>query len=89
MNAPGAPGFYLLNFGHYTEDPDSAKTPIVITTRSGRRFSRMIFGALFPMGAAYGKAEEVKETEDRSKSGRECRISDTRVRLFGDNLAVV
>jgi calcium/calmodulin dependent protein kinase II association protein len=31
----------------------------------------------------------VKETEDPSKSGRGCRISDPRVRLFGDNLAVV
>ena len=47
------------------------------------------FWGTLPDGAAYGKAEEVKETEDPSKSGRECRISDTRVRLFGDNLAVV
>ena len=36
------------------------------------------FWGTLPDGAAYGKAEEVKETEDPSKSGRECRISDTR-----------
>ena len=47
------------------------------------------FWGTLPDGSAYGKAEEVKETEDPSKSGRECRISDTRVRLFGDKLAVV
>ena len=47
------------------------------------------FWGTLPDGTGYGKAEEVKETEDPSKSGRECRISDTRVRLFGDNLAVV
>jgi hypothetical protein len=40
-------------------------------------------------GTQYGKAEEVKATQDRSTSARECRISDTKVRLFGDDLAVV
>lgn len=47
------------------------------------------FWGTLPDGTAYGKAEEVKETEDPSKSGSDCRISDTRVRLFGDSLAVV
>ena len=46
------------------------------------------FWGTLPDGTGYGKAEEVKETEDPSKSGRECRISDTKVRLFGDNLAI-
>jgi hypothetical protein len=40
-------------------------------------------------GTQYGKAEEVKATQDRSTSARECRITDTKVRLFGDSLAVV
>lgn len=40
-------------------------------------------------GTQYGKAEEVKATQDRSTSARECRISDTKVRLFGGSLAVV
>lgn len=40
-------------------------------------------------GTQYGKAEEVRATQDRSTSVRECRITDTKVRLFGDSLAVV
>ena len=33
------------------------------------------FWGTLPDGTDYGKAEEVKETKDPSKSGRECRIS--------------
>jgi len=40
-------------------------------------------------GTQYGKAEEVKATQDSSTSARECRINDTKVRLFGNDLAVV
>jgi hypothetical protein len=40
-------------------------------------------------GSQYGKAEEVKATQDKSRPARECKISDTKVRLFGDNLAIV
>jgi hypothetical protein len=40
-------------------------------------------------GSQYGKMEEVRATQDKSKPTRECKISDTKVRLFGDNLAVV
>src|SRR5262247_2619697 len=47
------------------------------------------FLGTLPDGTQYGKDEEVRETEDPSKSARACRVSDTRVRLFGDNLAIV
>jgi hypothetical protein len=47
------------------------------------------FWGTAPDGTMYGKAEEVKDTADSSKSARECHISDTKVRLFGDNLAMV
>lgn len=40
-------------------------------------------------GSQYGKAEEVKATQDTSKSAQDCKISDTKVRFVGDNLAVV
>jgi hypothetical protein len=40
-------------------------------------------------GSQYDKAEEVKATQDTSKSAKDCRISDTKVRLVDDNLAVV
>jgi len=47
------------------------------------------FLGTLPDGTQYGKDEEVKETEDPSKSASACRVSDARVRLFGDNLAIV
>jgi hypothetical protein len=47
------------------------------------------FWATAPDGTQYGKAEEVKDTQDSSKSARDCRTSDTRVRLFGDSVAMV
>ena len=47
------------------------------------------FWATAPDGAQYGKEEEVKDTQDSSKSARDCHISDTRVRLFGDDVAMV
>jgi hypothetical protein len=42
-----------------------------------------------PDGTTYGKAEEVKDTQDRSKSARECHQINPRVRLFAENLAMV
>lgn len=47
------------------------------------------FWGTAPDGTQYGKAEEVKDTEDPSKSARHCHISDSRVRLFGDSVALV
>ena len=47
------------------------------------------FWATAPDGTQYGKDDEVKDTQDTSKSARECHIRDTRVRLFGDSLALV
>jgi hypothetical protein len=42
-----------------------------------------------PDGTTYEKAEEVKDTQDRSKSARECHQINPRVRLFVDNVAMV
>jgi hypothetical protein len=47
------------------------------------------FWGTAPDGTQYGKTEEVKDTEDPSKSARDCHISDSRVRLVGDNVALV
>jgi hypothetical protein len=47
------------------------------------------FLGTLPDGTQYGKEEEVRETEDPSKSAQACRVSDTKVRIFGDNLAIV
>ena len=42
-----------------------------------------------PDGTTYEKAEEVKDTQDTSKSARQCHQIDPRVRLFGENVAIV
>lgn len=42
-----------------------------------------------PDGTTYTKAEEVKDTEDTSKSAQQCHQIGSRVRLFGDNVAMV
>ncbi len=42
-----------------------------------------------PDGATYTKAEEVKDTQDTSKSAQQCHQIGPRVRLFGDNVAMV
>ena len=47
------------------------------------------FLGTLPDGTQYAKDEEVRQTQDLSKSARACRVSDTKVRLFGDNLAIV
>jgi len=47
------------------------------------------FWGTLPDGTEYGKEEEVKQTEDPSRSARECRVNDTKVRLFGASLAIV
>jgi len=40
-------------------------------------------------GKRYTKSEEVTDTADASKSARDCRLLDAKVRFFGDKLAVV
>jgi hypothetical protein len=40
-------------------------------------------------GKRYAKAEEVEDTENPSKSARDCHLSDAKVRYFGDNVAMV
>ncbi|MBZ5600489.1 MAG: nuclear transport factor 2 family protein [Acidobacteriia bacterium] len=47
------------------------------------------FWGTAPDGTTYGKAEEVKDTQDPSKSARQCHQIDPRVRIFGENLAMV
>jgi hypothetical protein len=42
-----------------------------------------------PDGITYTKAEEVKDTQDTSTSARQCHQIDPRVRLFGENTAMV
>ena len=40
-------------------------------------------------GKRYTKAEEVADTSDLSRTARNCRLLDAKVRFFGENLAVV
>ena len=42
-----------------------------------------------PDGTTYTKAEEIMDTQDTSKSARQCHQIGPRVRLFGENLAMV
>ena len=42
-----------------------------------------------PDGRTYEKAEEVRDTQDTSKSARQCHQIGPRVRLFGENVAMV
>ena len=47
------------------------------------------FQGTSPEGKRYTKPEEVADTADRSKTARDCRLLDARVRFFGDSLAMV
>ncbi len=40
-------------------------------------------------GKRYTKSEEVADTADLSKTARDCRLIDAKVRFFGDDLAMV
>jgi hypothetical protein len=51
---------------------------------SRRRFSRHV-----SRGNRYTKSEEVADTSDLSKTARDCRLIDAKVRFFGDDLAMV
>ena len=39
-------------------------------------------------GKRYTKSEEVADNSNSSKTARDCRLTDAKVRLFGDNLAM-
>jgi hypothetical protein len=47
------------------------------------------FQGTSPEGRRYTKSEEVSDTADKSKSARDCRLIDAKVRFFGDRLAMV
>jgi Domain of unknown function (DUF4440) len=47
------------------------------------------FQGTSPEGKRYTKSEEVADTADLSKTARDCRLIDAKVRFFGDNLAMV
>ena len=47
------------------------------------------FQGTSPDGKRYTKSEEVADTADLSKTARDCRLIDAKVRFFGDELAMV
>jgi len=47
------------------------------------------FQGTSPDGKRYTKSEEVADTADLSKSARDCRLLDAKVRFFGAGLAMV
>jgi hypothetical protein len=47
------------------------------------------FQGTSPEGNRYTKSEEVADTADLSKTARDCRLIDAKVRFFGDDLATV
>lgn len=47
------------------------------------------FQGTSPDGKRYTKSEEAADVSDLSKAARDCRLIDAKVRLFGDNLAMV
>ena len=47
------------------------------------------FQGTSPEGKRYTKSEEVADTSDLSKTARDCRLIDAKVRLFGADLALV
>src|SRR5579863_5182769 len=47
------------------------------------------FQGTSPEGQRYTKSEEVSDAADTSKSARDCRLIETKVRFFGDSLAMV
>ena len=47
------------------------------------------FQGTSPEGNRYAKPEEVADAADSSKTARNCRLIEAKVRFFGDNLAMV
>ena len=47
------------------------------------------FQGTSPEGQRYTKSAEVSDTADRSNKAKDCRLIDTKVRFFGDGLAMV
>jgi hypothetical protein len=47
------------------------------------------FQGTSPEGQRYTKSEEVSDVADTSKSAKECRLIEAKVRFFGDSLAMV
>jgi hypothetical protein len=47
------------------------------------------FQGTSPEGKRYTKSEEVADAADLSKTARDCRLIDAKVRFFGDDLAMV
>jgi Domain of unknown function (DUF4440) len=47
------------------------------------------FQGTSPEGTRYTKLEEVADASDLSKTARDCRLIDAKVRFFGDELAIV
>jgi len=47
------------------------------------------FQGTSPEGKRYTKSEEVADMSDLSKTARDCRLIDAKVRFFGDELALV
>jgi hypothetical protein len=47
------------------------------------------FQGTSPEAKRYTKSEEVADTADPSKTSRDCRLIDAKVRFFGDDLAIV
>ncbi|HXJ95666.1 MAG TPA: nuclear transport factor 2 family protein [Terriglobia bacterium] len=47
------------------------------------------FQGTSPDGKRYTKSDEVADTPDPSKSARDCRLIDAKVRFFGEGLAMV
>ena len=47
------------------------------------------FQGTSPDGKRYTKTDEVADTADPSKTARDCRLIDAKVRFFGDDLAMV
>src|SRR5579864_4620532 len=47
------------------------------------------FQGTSPEGTRYTKSEEVSDAADTSKSAKDCRLIEAKVRFFGDSLAMV
>jgi len=47
------------------------------------------FQGTSPEGRRYTKPEQVRDTADLSRTARDCRLIDAKVRFFGDDLAMV
>ena len=57
-------------------------------SRAAEKFLAEDFQGTSPEGERYTKSEEVADTTDTSKTARDCRLLDAKVRFFGDGLAL-